>query len=122
MVTDFIKRNEALGNNISVGVETEVIKPLREKLTKFLEYNKAYAIRCFIREWAIKNYIPKYTDKERMEFLERHEVSIEQNHSQSQNHPYIYTMFSVITQHIMGDTVAELLDKGIEIEKQARAL
>jgi hypothetical protein len=116
------QKNQNSETPLGVGVEAEVIKPLRGKLTEFLEYNKAYAIRCFIHEWAINHYVPKYTERERMEFLERHQVSIEKNHSQSQNHPYIYTMFTIITQHIMGDTVAELLDKAIDIEMQARVL
>jgi len=97
----------------------EDIERLRDKLKEFVEYDKGYAIREFIHELALEHYEKKHSETKHLEFLERHEVKIERNHSQSVNHPYYFTMFSIITQHIMGDTVAELLDKAIDIEEKA---
>ena len=52
-----------------------------------------------------------------MGFIKRHTISTEVNHAQSVNHPYYYTMFSVVTQHIMADTIEELFDIALDTEK-----
>lgn len=94
-----------------------MIEELRRKLVDFIEYKKGVAIRAFIHEYQMKHYKRKYSLRERYDFMDRHTVSLEQNHPQSGNHPYYYTMFTEITQHIQGDTIAELLDIAIDIEK-----
>jgi len=90
---------------------------LREELRSFVKYERGEFLREKIHQKALKKYKQRYSDREQLDFLERHQISIRINHPQSENHPYYYTMFSIITQHIMGDTVAELLDKALDIEK-----
>ena len=94
----------------------EQIGKLRKKLESFQEYSVGLAIRAYIHEYQMENYKPKYSTDERINFLNRHKITLEENHPQSMNHPYFYTMFTEITQHIMGDTMCELLDKAIDIE------
>ena len=92
------------------------MEELRQKLTKFTSYEEGVKIRKEIREWAIKNYKQKYTDIEHIGFIKRNRISTTVQHPQSTNHPYYYGMFSVCTQHIMADTMEELLDKALDIE------
>lgn len=94
------------------------INELRKKLTEFIEYKEAVRIRNRIRLLAIDSYIPKYTDSEYIGFLKRHTVTTTVNHPQSTNHPHYYAMFSVCTQHIYADTIEELFDISLDIEKK----
>lgn len=96
----------------------EQIEALREKLKSFILYDEGIAIRKEIRSLSIETYKQKYTDSEHMDFIKRHGISTEVQPAQSSNHPYYYGMFSVITQHIMADTIEELFDKAIDIEKK----
>lgn len=94
------------------------IDELRNKLKVFVLYEDGLKIRKEIRSLAIETYVQKYTDTEHMGFLKRHEISTKVQHAQSENHPYYYGMFSVCTQHIMADTIEELLDMALDIESK----
>ena len=93
------------------------MEELRQKLTEFTSYEEGVKIRKQIRAWAIKNYKQKYTDTEHLGFIKRNRISTTVQHAQSTNHPYYYGMFSICTQHIMADTMEQLLDKALDIEK-----
>ena len=93
------------------------MEELRQKLTEFVSYEEGVKIRKQIRAWAIKNYTRKYTDNEHLGFIKRHRITTTVQHAQSTNHPYYYGMFSICTQHIMADTMEQLLDKALDIEK-----
>lgn len=98
------------------------MEELRKKLKCFISYNDGIKIRKQIRDLAITNYQQKYTDSEHIGFLKRHTISTTVNHPQSLNNPYYYGMFSVCTQHIMADTIEQLLDKAIDIEKKENTI
>ena len=95
------------------------MEEIRKQLREFVPYEKGKQLRKQLNEYAVNNYEQKYSDSDQIDFQERHETTFRINHAQSQNHPYYYTMFSVVTQHIMADCVRELLDKAIDIEKRA---
>ncbi|MFB3056078.1 MAG: hypothetical protein ACE1ZQ_02810 [Ignavibacteriaceae bacterium] len=94
------------------------IEQLRDQLTEFIPYDDGKEIRKQIRDWAILNYKQKYSDNHHMDFAKRNMISTEVVHPQSTNHPYYYQMFSVVTQHIYADTIEELYDNAIDIEKE----
>ena len=56
------------------------------------------------------NYVPKHAPSVYFGYMNRHACSFGRNHPQSQNHPYVWTMFSVPSQHVMGDCIEECLD------------
>ena len=93
------------------------MEELRKKLKDFVTYDEGEKIRKQIRAWAIENYNQKYSDTEYLGFIKRNRISTTVQHAQSTNHPYYYGMFSVCTQHIMADTIEELFDKALDIEK-----
>lgn len=93
------------------------MEELRKKLREFVTYEEGEKIRKQIRAWAIENYKQKYSDSEHLGFIKRNLPSITVQHPQSTNHPYYYRLFSVCTQHIMADTIEQLLDKALDIEK-----
>ena len=92
-------------------------KELRDKLRVHVTYDEGVEIRKKIRAMAILNYPQKYSDEDHMHFIKRNRVTTTKQHPQSTNHPYYYGMFSCVTQHIMADTMEELFDKAIDIEK-----
>ncbi len=89
---------------------------LREKLKSHLPYEEAKAIKKKLRKYAKENYKQRHTDTECINFMQRHEVSIDEVHPQSTNFPYCYYMFTVLTQHIYADSIRELLDIALDKE------
>lgn len=92
------------------------IQEIRDILTEFVEYDKGESLRLELKEIADETYEQKYSHEEQINFLSRHSASIRVVHPQSNNYPYYLEMFSVLTQHVYADNVAQLLDKGIDIE------
>lgn len=61
-------------------------------------------------------YRPRYPVRTYLEFMRR-EIgcfSITANHPQDVNRPEAYTLFTVASQHVAGDSLEELLDKAID--------
>lgn len=97
-----------------------IMEELRKKLKVFVPYEDCKKIRKQIRALAIKTYKQRYSDTEHMGFIKKHEISVKVVGFQQSNFPYYYEMFSVITQHIYADTIEELFDKAIDIEKASK--
>ena len=93
------------------------VEEIREILREFIEYDKAKLLRKELKSIAYKTYIQKYSDKEQIDFLDRHEASIRSINAQSTNFPYYLEMFTVLTQHIYADNIRQIIDKGIDIER-----
>jgi len=93
----------------------EYIERMREPLRSWEEaihHKHGEIIRQEIKEYTEKNYKPKHTDKEYMDYLASlsyFDLSV--NGFQNHNQPYVYTFFSRATQHIMGDSLKQILDK-----------
>lgn len=98
------------------------IQEIRNQLREFIPYEKGKRLREQLNKHAIENYEQKFPDSDYILFMERNIVSFDINHAQSSNHPYYYTMFSVLTQHIMGDCIKELLDKALYIENNQKKI
>jgi hypothetical protein len=94
----------------------EEIEALREQLKSFLPHEDAEKVRAKIKQLAEQKYVAQYPAFSHMQFLNRHESSFTVNHAQSVNHPYYWTMFSVISQHVQGDTIEECIDQALFFE------
>lgn len=94
------------------------MEEIRNKLKEFVLYEDGERLRKLLNENAINNYKQKHNDADYIDFMERHEVTFRINHPQSQNHPYYYTMFSCKTQHIMGDSIREVMDKALDVDNR----
>jgi hypothetical protein len=88
------------------------IEELRDKLVGFLPYDECKEIRAKIHAYAKANYNPTHQDKY-LAFMNDNECSFDVNHPQCENRPYYFTLFTVKSQHVMGDCVEECLDKAI---------
>lgn len=65
---------------------------------------------------AQENYHPQHTDTGYIKFIELQQVfSINEVHGQNENHPEVYVLFTVGSQHVFGDCIQECLDKAIAI-------
>jgi hypothetical protein len=89
------------------------VTEIREILKEFVKYQKGEALRKELHQIALDSYKPKYSPEVYLNFMNRHECSFTINGAQSTNHPYYFTMFSVVSQHVQGDCVQECLDKAI---------
>ncbi len=96
------------------------MEEIRKQLQQFISYEEGEKLRNQLHDFALKNYKSKYTSDKQIEFLDRHSPSFTINHPQETNFPYYFTMFTVLTQHIQGDCVSELLDIGIDIENNQK--
>lgn len=93
------------------------IEAIRNRLREFVTPEEGKQLRLKLNDYACKHYKPKHSVKERLAFLDRNEASFEVNGWQSQNRPYYYSLFSVVTQHVLADCMTEALDKAIDIEQ-----
>ena len=93
-------------------VASSEIDALRAKLMDFLPYDKGEEIRAKIHGYSKANYKPIHKSKY-LEFMNDNECTFDINHPQCENHPYYFTLFTVKSQHVMGDCVEECLDKAI---------
>lgn len=85
----------------------------RKLLKEFIDYNAGKIIREDLHQEAKINYVPRHSDRY-LEFMNVHECSFKKNHPQEVNSPYFFTLFTVVSQHVRGDTIEECLDKAID--------
>lgn len=90
---------------------------IRNKLTKFIDYDEGKVLRNELHEYAKKSYVRKFSSDQYLKFMNANECDFTINGAQSTNHPYYFTLFTVVSQHVMGDCVEECLDKAIYILK-----
>lgn len=89
---------------------------MRDKLKKFIDYDEAKEIRKNLHEKSKKEYIPKYQEQY-LTFMNDNECTFTINHPQELNFSSYFTLFTIKSQHVMGDCVEECLDKAISAEK-----
>lgn len=92
---------------------------IRAELKKFVMYDHGELLRTQLKLRGA-GYGHKNRDTAYLSFLNANPTSFEENHPQSSNHPYVWTMFSCVSQDVMGDSVEECLDKAIAISKKKR--
>jgi len=90
-----------------------MIEELRDKLREFIPAEEGAAIRSMLESYAAKNYVPKHAPSVYLNYMNGHTCSFDRNGSQCVNHPYVWTMFSVPSQHVMGDCIEECFDKAL---------
>jgi hypothetical protein len=88
------------------------IDAIRKQLSNFVSYEDGQKLRQQLEEHSRNTYIPRHPDKY-LQFMNKYECCFKRNPAQSQNHPYVWTMFSVPSQHVMGDCTEECLDKAM---------
>lgn len=90
--------------------QSEVI---RKELKEFVSATHGKKLRKQLKLIAKIEYQPLHTNKEYMTFLNSNECAFKVNGYQSTNHPYYWQMFSVKSQHVLGDSVEQCLDKAM---------
>ena len=90
------------------------ISILRDKLkVSCINFKEGRLIRKELHELALKHYVPKHSSEEYLQFIEDNLCKFSKNHEQSSNHPYYLTLFTIKSQHVMGDCAKECLDNAI---------
>lgn len=93
--------------------------------SSFLEYDKALELQNELKQ-IYKVYAPFYESSFYLNFLkDKEDFSFETNSPQSCNHPFVYTLFTVETQHIQGNSLEHCIDcylKGIVSSPISKAL
>ena len=90
---------------------------IRNKLRQFVMPEEGVKLRTMLKEYAERTYKPKY-EILYLKYMNEYECSFDRNSAQSQNSPYVWTMFSIPSQHVMGDCIEECLDLAIEKEQR----
>lgn len=88
---------------------------IRKELSGFIEHEKGNKLRNELHTIAMNTYQPRNSSNMYLDFMNNNECSFSVNGSQSINHPYYFTMFSIVSQHVMGDCIEECLDKALAI-------
>ena len=78
-----------------------------------MDYEEGEAIRAKLATYAKKNYVPKHGASDYLRYQNQHECDFEKIHPQDENYPYVWTMFSVPSQHVRGDCIEECLDQAL---------
>ena len=93
----------------------------RDMLRIHGDYHTCLDIRKKLHDHAVRNYQPKYRGLY-MSFMNEYAHDFRVNGAQETNYPYYYTLFTVVSQHVMGDCVEECLDKAIQaaLDKQKK--
>lgn len=86
----------------------------RAKLVDFVSYAEGEEIRSSLKKHADEHYVRQHTAEEYMTFINGNACTFHIQHAQSQNFPYFWGMFTVISQHVYGDCVEECLDKAMK--------
>jgi hypothetical protein len=95
-------------------VKEMTVDAIRERLREYISPEEGRRLRNQLRVISIQEYKPKRTADEYMKWIEENFPSFEKNHPQSTNHPYYLTMFSVASQHMAGDCIAECIDRHLD--------
>lgn len=90
---------------------------LKDKSPGTYSYETGVAIRGRLHFLGRMNYEAQNRPKEYMEFLTRNECSFKRVGAQQCN-PAVWELFTVVSQHVYGDTVEECLDKAMTIERR----
>lgn len=89
---------------------------IRNKLSEFVDCDYGKKLREELNLISKNEYIKKHSDNEYIKFIEENSerFSVEVNGYQSRNEPYYLDMFTIRTQHVLGDSIYECIDKAME--------
>ena len=91
---------------------------MREKLKSFISYDAGKKIRKELHEIAKRDYVPQNKPEEYLKFMNDNECTFRINHPQSKNDPWYFCLFTVKSQHVLGDCVEECLDRAMSVKKK----
>ena len=91
---------------------------LRARLRTIIAPEEDRKLRDLLHTRSLNEYTPKRTKAEYMKWIEENHPSFDRNGTQSTNHPYYLTMFSVASQHMAGDCIAECIDRHLDGQPQ----
>ena len=86
---------------------------IRDALRQFVLDDEGVALRAELHHFALKHYVPKHSNDEYMQWICKHLPSFRVCGSQWQNSPWVFQMFTVVSQHVYGDCVQECLDNAM---------
>lgn len=86
---------------------------MRENLKAFISYEEGKQIRKQLHEIAKKEYEPKHLLDKYLLFMNNNECTFTIQYPQSQNCPWYFGLFTIVSQHVYGDCIEECLDKAI---------
>lgn len=98
--------------------EVQSTEDIRKRLREFVSPEEGKRLRELLHTRAVREYKPKRQTSDYLDWIENNHPSFEWNHSQSTNHPYYLTMFSVASQHMAGDCIAECIDRHLDGQPQ----
>lgn len=80
-----------------------------------LSYNQGTRRRRIRHDNALEHYSKKHSSKEYMKFISDNSdgFSISEVGKQNENHQEFMCLFTIVSQHVYGDCLAECLDKAI---------
>jgi hypothetical protein len=82
----------------------------RDQLRSGVNYDEGRKLRLKLKEHAKAYYVSNHTSSQYVDFMNEHECTFSVNGNQSTNHPYYWSLFTVASQHVMGDCVEECFD------------
>lgn len=95
------------------------MQEIKGRLCEFHDPHTGQSLRSELHNLARMTYVPKHKPEEYVEWMQRAMPHFEKCSNQSTNHPFFMQMFTVISQHVYGNTIEECLDSGIEIDNRA---
>lgn len=90
------------------------IKEIRSELRQFVLDDRGKLLRSELHQLALKHYVPKHSNDEYMAWICKHMPSFRECGAQWQHSPWVFQMFTVVSQHVYGDCVQECLDKAMD--------
>lgn len=90
------------------------INEIRATLREFVLYDVGESLRAELRSLALKHYVPKHSNDEYMQWICKNLPSFRECGAQDRNSPWVFEMFTVVSQHVYGDCIQECLDNGME--------
>ena len=97
-----------------------MMKPTEDETrSDFVKAKRGRMLRKAQHQDALKNYKPKHNNSEYLAFIEQNADSFSINKNGDQcfgNFPKYYTLFTVISQHVQGNSVSECLDEAMMVK------
>lgn len=85
----------------------------------FLSDEAGTELRNQLEKAAQRTYVRQNSAQAYVNFLSRHPCDLKRVHGQSTNFPFVWGLFTVVSQHVYGDCVEECMDKAIAAELRA---
>lgn len=101
-----------------------IAQQLQSTFSRNLSYDDEVKLKNSLKVHAKNNYPPKYPKDRYFNFIKRNMGSfeIQELYPKSQNSPFVYSLFTTVTQKVYGNCLEECLDKAILMEKLEKSI